>query len=142
MKNGSLQPGLSYVFSFKVTENKTVPHLFPESPEFSMMPPVLATGYMVGLFEWACIQAVNPYLDWPHEQTVGTHVNLSHEAATPTGLIVTVRVKLEAVEGRKLVFSIVADDGIDKISEGTHERYIISASKFNEKAKAKAASAS
>jgi len=142
MKNGSLQPGLSYVFSFKVTENKTVPHLFPESPEFSMMPPVLATGYMVGLFEWACIQAVNPHIDWPHEQTVGTQVNLSHEAATPVGLIVTVKVKLEAVEGRKLVFSIVADDGIDKISEGTHERYIISASKFNEKAKAKAASAS
>jgi fluoroacetyl-CoA thioesterase len=139
MKNGSLQPGLSYEFSFKVTESKTVPHLYPESPEFSLMPTVLATGYMVGLFEWACIQAVNPYIDWPREQTVGTRVDLSHEAATPPGLVVTVKVRLEAVEGRKLVFAIKADDGIDKISEGTHERYIILASKFNEKAKAKAA---
>ncbi len=139
MKNGSLQPGLSYEFSFKVTENKTVPHLYPESPEFSLMPPVLATGYMIGLFEWACIQAVNPYIDWPQEQTVGTHIDVSHEAATPAGLIVSVTVKLEAVEGRRLLFSIKAHDGIDKISEGTHERYIILASKFNEKAKAKAA---
>jgi fluoroacetyl-CoA thioesterase len=138
MKNGSLQPGLSFEFRFRVPENKTVPHLYPESPEFSQMPPVLATGYMVGLFEWACIQAVNPYIDWPREQTVGTHIDLSHEAATPPGLIVTVKVRLEAVEGRKLVFAIIADDGIDKISEGTHERYIILASKFNEKAKAKA----
>jgi len=138
MKSGSLQPGLTYGFSFKVTENKTVPHLYPESPEFSLMPPVLATGYMVGLFEWACIQAINPYIDWPREQTVGTHINLSHEAATPVGLVVTVNVRLEAIDGRKLVFSIKADDGIDKISEGTHERHIILSSKFNEKARAKA----
>ncbi len=139
MRGESLRPGLSYEFNFKVTENKTVPHLYPESPEFSLMPPVLATGFMVGLFEWACIQAINPYIDWPREQTVGTHINLSHEAATPAGLTVTVKVRLEFIEGRKLVFSIKADDGIDKISEGIHERYIILASKFNEKAKAKAA---
>ncbi|MCL4477460.1 MAG: thioesterase family protein [Nitrospirae bacterium] len=137
MKNGSLQPGLSHEFKFKVPENKTVPHLYPESKEFGSMPNVLATGFMVGLFEWACIQAINPHIDWPYEQTVGTHVNVSHEAATPPGLTVTVKVKLEAVEGRKLVFSIVADDGIDTISEGTHERFIIVASKFNEKAKTK-----
>jgi fluoroacetyl-CoA thioesterase len=68
---------------------------------------------------------------------VGTAINLTHEAATPPGLTVTVRVKLESVEGRKLTFSISADDGINKISEGTHERFIIIASKFNEKVKAK-----
>jgi fluoroacetyl-CoA thioesterase len=102
------------------------------------MPKVFATGFMIGLFEWACIRAINPYIDWPDEQTVGTAVNLTHGAATPPGLTVTVKVKLENVEGRKLTFSIIADDGIDKISEGTHERFIISASKFNEKMKAKA----
>ncbi|MDH3356861.1 MAG: thioesterase family protein [Desulfobacteraceae bacterium] len=132
MKN-SLQPGLTYSFKFKVPENKTVPHLYPESPEFQVMPKVLATGFMVGLFEWACIQATNPHIDWPHEQSVGIGVNLNHIAATPPGLTVTVNVKLEEVEGRKLVFSIVADDGIDKISEGTHDRFIIDAAKFNAK---------
>ena len=128
-----IQPGLHYEFKFKVPENKTVPYLYPESPEFQAMPKVLATGFMVGLFEWTCIQAINPYLDWPREQTVGIDVKLNHIAATPPGLTVTVNVKLEAVEGRKLIFSIVADDGIDNISEGTHERFIIDADKFNGK---------
>ena len=132
MKN-SLQPGLTYTFKFKVPENKTVPHLFPESQEFQAMPKVLATGFMVGLFEWTCIQAINPHIDWPREQTVGIDVKLNHIAATPPGLTVTVNVKLEEVEGRKLVFSIVADDGVDKISEGTHDRFIIDSAKFNAK---------
>ena len=138
MPNTSLKPGMSYDFSFKVQENKTVPHLYPESPEFSIMPKVLATGFMVGLFEWTCIQAINPHIEWPDEQTVGTAISVTHEAATPPGLTVNVSVRLVSVEGRKLIFSIIADDGVDKISEGTHERFIINASKFNEKVKAKA----
>ena len=136
MKN-ALQPGLTHTFKFKVPENKTVPHLYPESTEFQTMPNVFATGFMVGLFEWTCIQAVNPHIDWPREQTVGIDVKLNHIAATPPGLTVTVNVKLEEVEGRKLVFSIIADDGIDKISEGTHDRFIIDAAKFNAKMAAK-----
>ena len=134
----SLKPGLTFEFKFKVPENKTVPHLYPESSEFQIMPKVLATGFMVGLFEWACIQAINPHIDWPEEQTVGIQVNLSHLAATPPGLTIKVKGKLEEVEGRKLSFSIVADDGVDKISEGTHDRFVINAAKFNAKMAAKA----
>jgi fluoroacetyl-CoA thioesterase len=55
-------------------------------------------------------------------------------------LTVTVRSRLENVEGKKLTFSIIADDGIDVISEGTHERFIISAQRFNAKVNAKAMS--
>jgi fluoroacetyl-CoA thioesterase len=98
----------------------------------------LATGFMVGLFEWACIRAVNPHLDWPREQTVGIGVQLSHLAATPPGLTVTVRGRLERVEGRKLTFFLEADDEVDLISEGYHERFVIDASKFKAKAEAKA----
>jgi predicted thioesterase len=58
------------------------------------MPEVFAKGSFVGLVEWTCIRAVNPHLDWPEEQTVGTHVDLSHVAATSPGLEVTVRVEL------------------------------------------------
>jgi len=134
----SLQPGLTFEFSFQVPENKTVPHLYPESPEFQVMPRVLATGFMVGLFEWACIRAVNPHIDWPREQTVGIDVKLSHIAATPPGLTVTVKGRLEKVEGRKLTYSLVADDGVDKISEGIHERFVIDAAKFNTKMAEKA----
>jgi fluoroacetyl-CoA thioesterase len=137
----SLQTGLKFEFKFEVPDTKTVPHLYPESPEFQQMPRVLATGYMVGLFEWACIQALKPYLDWPQEQTVGIGVNLSHVAATPPGLVVTVRVLLEKVEGRKLTFFIEADDGVDLISQGYHERFVIDAAKFNAKVAGKAKSA-
>lgn len=136
MKN-DLQSGLTFEFKFKIPENKTVPFLYPESSEFQAMPRVLATGFMVGLFEWACIRFVNPYIDWPREQTVGIDVKFNHMAATPPGLTVTVKGKLDAVEGRKLVFSIKADDGIDTISEGTHDRFIIDAAKFNAKMAAK-----
>jgi fluoroacetyl-CoA thioesterase len=137
----SLQPGLKFEFQFEIPDTKTVPHLYPESPEFQQMPRVLATGYMVGLFEWACIQALNPFLSWPAEQTVGIGVNLSHVAATPPGLVVTVRVLLEKVEGRKLTFFIEADDGVDLISQGYHERFVIDAAKFNAKVAGKARSA-
>jgi len=83
-------------------------------------------------------EAINPHIDWPDEQTVGIHVNLSHVAASPPGLTVTVKGKLEQVEGRKISFSVVADDGVDKISEGTHDRFVINAEKFNDKMAAKA----
>jgi fluoroacetyl-CoA thioesterase len=137
----TLQPGLVFEFKFTVPEEKTVPYLYPESPEFQIMPKVFATGFMVGLFEWACIRAVNPYIDWPQEQTVGVDVKLNHTAATPPGLMVTVRGRLEKVEGRKLTFSLVADDGLDRISEGIHERFVIDADKFSRKAAAKASRA-
>ena len=137
----TLQPGLTFEFKFRVPENKTVPYLYPEAPEFQLMPKVLATGYMVGLLEWACLLAIIPHLDWPNEQSVGSQINITHSAATPPGLTVTVRGKLEKVEGRKLSFSLVADDGIDKISEGTHERFVIDAFKFNSKLAEKVARA-
>jgi len=129
----TLQAGLYYEFKFTVPENKTVPYLYPESEEFQVMPKVLATGFMVGLFEWACIKAINPHLDWPNEQTVGTDVKLSHIAATPPGLTVTVKLRLEQIEGKRLLFHLEGHDGVDRISEGTHERFIIDAAKFNEK---------
>jgi fluoroacetyl-CoA thioesterase len=103
------------------------------------MPRVLATGYMVALCEWACIDLLKPHLDWPDEQSVGTHVNLSHTAATPPGLTVTVDVTLEKIEGRKMSFSVSAHDGIDSITSGTHQRIVIDPVKFNEKMAAKAA---
>lgn len=136
-----MEPGQVFEFKFKVPENRTVPHLLPESPEFGQMPEVLATGFMVGLVEWACILSVNPYIDWPREQTVGIGVNLNHLAATPPGLTVTIRVRLEKVEGKKLTYFVEAGDGVDRICSGSHERFIIDAAKFNARARAKAGAA-
>ena len=134
----TLQPGLTFRFQFTIPPSKTVPHLYPESEMFRQMPQVLATGYLVGLMEWACIEAIRPHLDWPREQSLGTSVNFTHLAATPPGLTVTVEVSLDKIEGRKLTFRLSAHDGIDKISEGMHERFVIDAAKFNAKMAKKA----
>ena len=129
---------IEYEFRYRVPETKTVPALYPEAPEFQEMPEVFATGYLVGLLEWACIQAIKPFLDWPREQTVGTHIDVSHSAATPPGMVVTVSVKLIEVQGRKLVFDVQAHDGVDLISRGRHERHVIERARFDEKAALKA----
>ena len=115
----SLAAGIRYEHSFTVPSSKTVPALYPESPEFTEMPEVFATGFLVGFLEWACIMALKPHLDWPDEQTVGTHVDVSHEAATPPGLTVEATVELIEVDGKRLVFEVEA-----------HDRFVIDRGKF------------
>ena len=127
----TLQAGMTFEFRYVVPEEKTVPHLFPDIEEGAVMPRVLATGYMVGLMEFACIKFINPHIDWPRQQTVGIHINVSHTAATPPGMTVVIKGKLEKVEGRKLSFTLEAFDNRDQISQGTHDRFIIDAEKFN-----------
>src|SRR3954462_6586804 len=129
----SLSPGLTYQFSYTVPESKTVPHLYPESALFQDMPRALATGYLVGLLAWAWVEAIRPHLDWPREQSLGTRVNFSHVAATVPGQTITVDVRLDAVEGRKLSFTLSAHDGVNLISEGKHERHVIDLERFNAK---------
>ena len=133
-----LKPGIESEFKFHVPDSKTVPALYPESAEFQEMPGVFATGFMVGFLEWACIKLINPYLDWPDEQTVGIHIDVSHIAATPPGFEVTAKVKLVEVKGRRLLFEVEAHDGVELISKGKHERFIINRDKFDSKMKEKA----
>lgn len=136
----SLKPGIRYVHKLVVPASKTVPALYPEAPEFVAMPEVFATGFLVGFLEWTCIKALNPHLDWPREQTVGTHIDISHEAATPPGFEVTATVELVEVEGKKLVFDVEAHDGVERIAKGRHERFVINREKFDVRVEAKSKS--
>ena len=138
----TLRPGLARTFRYRVPESKTVPRIYPEAADFQMMPGVFATGYLVALAEWACIEIIKPHLDWPREMTLGTHVDLSHTAATPPGFTVEIAATLTAIEGRKLVFAIRARDDVEPISEGRHERYVIDAQRFADKVAQKRARAS
>jgi len=133
----SLTAGITHKFEYTVPDSKTVPHLYTEAAEFQKMPQVFATGFLVGLVEWTCIQAVNPHIDWPNEQTVGIGIHLNHTAATPPGFTVTVKVHLVEVAGKRLVFEFTAADGIDAICKGSHERFVIDSKKFAEKLKTK-----
>ena len=141
----SMQPGLKHRFVYRVPANKTVPNLYPEADQFQEMPAVFATGFMVGLLEWTCIQLMAPHLD-AGEGSLGVHVDFSHSAATPPGLPVTVDAELTAVDGRRLTFRLKAHDGVEVISEGRHERFVVMWDRFNarvaEKARATPAGAS
>ena len=125
-----LKPGLTFEWTYAVPERATVPNLFHDVAFCRDMPQVLATGYMVGLLELACAEGIMRQLDWPREQSVGTQVSFSHLAATPPGMILTIKGEVSEVIGKRVRFRVEAWDGLDKISEGTHERAIISAEKF------------
>lgn len=92
---------------------------------------------MVAFVEWTCIEALRPYLD-EGERTVGTHVDMSHLAATPVGMKVVATVELVAVEGRKLRFKVECRDEEDVIGAGFHERAIIDVARFMNKMSKKA----
>ncbi|MDX2266080.1 MAG: thioesterase family protein [Hyphomicrobiales bacterium] len=126
----TLAPGLTHRFAYTVPPEKTVPHIYPESPEMAGMPAVFATGFMVALMEWTCVQLMAPHLD-EGEGSLGTHVDVSHVAATPVGLTVTVDAELESVEGQKLWFKVRAHDGVDLIGEGRHQRFVVAWDRFN-----------
>ena len=128
----SLSVGLSHQFSHLVSEQKTVPHVYPESELFRDMPNVFATAYLVGLMEWACMEAMRAHLD-PGEQSVGVDIRISHTAATPPGFTVTVTVSVERVDGRRIHFRVSAHDGVESIGEGTHERVVIEPQRFLKK---------
>lgn len=134
----SLKAGLRHSFSFQVTGAKTVPALYPEAPELQAMPEVFATGFMVGLMEWTCVQLLAPHLE-EGEGSLGTHIDVSHKAATPAGLTVTVEAECVEVRGPRTRFKLTAHDGIDEIGTGRHERFIVLWDRFERGIAAKAA---
>lgn len=125
----SLAPGITHELRFVVPVTKTVPHLYPESPQFAAMPEVFATGFMVGFVEWACLEAIAPHLD-EGEMSLGTRVELTHDAATPPGMEVVARVRLERIQGRRLIFSVEAHDAREMICSGSHERFVVDRERF------------
>jgi len=136
----TLKPGMTHRFAYKVPLNKTVPFTYPEAPEIAAMPKVFATGFMVVLIEWTCMQLLAPHLD-AGEGSLGVKVDISHLAATPPGLTVTVDCECLDVKGMKVAFKVRAHDGVDLIGEGRHERYVVPWDKFNARVAEKAAKA-
>ncbi|MCI6255173.1 MAG: thioesterase family protein [Clostridiales bacterium] len=95
--------------------------------------PVFATPSMIALMENAAVNAVQPALE-EGQGTVGTHMDVSHDAATPVGMAVYAEAELTAVDGRKLIFAVRAFDQAGPIGGGVHERFIITNDRFLAKA--------
>lgn len=125
----TLVPGVKESFSFEIPVTKTVPNLYPEAAEFQEMPEVFATGFMVGLMEWTCLKLLAPHLE-EGEGSLGTHINVSHAAATPPGLTVTVEAECIEARGPRVKFRVRAHDGVDMIGEGEHDRFVVTWERF------------
>lgn len=100
---------------------------------------VLATPVMINLIEEAALDAVEAVLP-DGKQSLGTHLDVSHIAATPVGMRVTATAELVRIEGRKLIFRVEARDEADLIGEGMHSRVVVTAATFSERVKAKSES--
>ena len=133
----TLAAGITHTQKFTVPIEKTVPRLYPESPLFREMPEVFATGFLVGFIEWACMEALAPYLE-EDERSVGTMINVTHNAATPPGMEVTAEDRCIEVNGKRTVWEVEVHDQTDLISKGTHERFTIKLEQFKTRLKAKA----
>ena len=102
----------------------------------SGMVEVFATPMMIALMENTCAKSVASHLQ-ADESTVGTHVNVSHCAATPIGMKVYCKSELIEIDRRKLTFKVTAYDERGMIGEGLHERFIIDSKKFQAKINSK-----
>lgn len=118
-----LKPGLTGTAETVVRETNTALAMGSGSLH------VFATPSMIALMEQAACNAVAACLD-EESTSVGTLVNITHDAATGMGKKVTTTATLTAVEGRKLVFEITAADEDKQIGKGTHERFIVNKEKF------------
>ncbi len=119
-----MQPGLKGSAEIVVGEQHTAPHVGSGRVH------VLATPVMVNLMEAAALRAVEGLLPAGH-QTVGTHLDITHVAATPVGMRVLAHAELIKVEKRTLTFRVHAEDEKECIGEGIHERIIINLERFD-----------
>jgi predicted thioesterase len=101
---------------------------------------VLATPHLVWQLEITCRDAIRPLLDAEYD-SVGTEVQIKHLAATPLGMSVRFRAEVIHVDGNRVRFRVEAWDEKEKVSEGTHERYVIHIPRFAARLQAKAACA-
>ena len=99
--------------------------------------PVFSTPMMVALMEGAAVNALEGHLE-EGQGSVGTALDLTHDAATPMGMKVWAEAELTAVEGRALTFAVHAFDEAGPIGKGIHHRFIIQNEKFLAKVQKKA----
>lgn len=118
-----LAEGLTYTSRLNVARENTALALGSGDME------VLATPMMVALMENAAMNAVAQEL--PEGcTTVGGHIDTSHIKPSKIGAEISATATLKSVEGKKLVFDVIAMQGEDILGKGTHLRFIVDREKF------------
>jgi fluoroacetyl-CoA thioesterase len=123
---GRVLPGLTGTAEIIVGPEHTAP--FVGSGRIA----VLATPVMINVIEAAALAAVEHLLPAGH-QSLGIQLDISHTAATPVGLRVTATAEVIRIEGRTITFRVEARDEIEPIGGGTHQRVVVSVSRFDER---------
>lgn len=128
-----LEAGIKNTKDMIVTDEKTAKAVGSGGLE------VFATPALIALAEKTAYESVVPYLE-EGQGTVGTNIDIKHIAATPVGMRVvceTELIEFDASNPRRLLFSVNVYDEVEKIAEGTHERFVINNDKFMGKAEGK-----
>jgi fluoroacetyl-CoA thioesterase len=119
-----LQPGLEGEASLTVADEHTAPRVGSGRVR------VLATPVMINLIEAAALAAIEHLLPQGY-QSLGTHLDVRHIAATPVGMEVVAVARVSKVEGRTVSFTVEARDEKELIGDGTHERVVVNVAKFD-----------
>lgn len=85
---------------------------------------IFSTPNMVQLLEWAAIEALKPFLA-EGQISVGTHVDVRHQAPTPLGGTVRAEAVAREVEGARVLFDVEIFDAQEKVGSAVHERYVL-----------------
>ncbi len=99
---------------------------------------VLATPVMINLIEAAALAAIEHLLPAGH-QSLGTHLDVTHVAATPVGMAVRATAEVIGVEGRIVKMRVRAEDQRDLVGEGLHERVVVNVERFDKRVQEKVA---
>ena len=127
----NLPVGLTGIAELVVGEQHTAPRIGSGRIH------VLATPVMINLIEAAALAAVEQSLP-EHHQSLGTHLDVTHVAATPVGMRVRATAEVLRVEGRTVYFRVRAEDERELIGEGAHERVVVNVNRFDERVRKKA----
>ena len=100
--------------------------------------PVYGTPYLAALMENAALTALQSFLS-EGQGSVGTHLDISHDAPTPIGMTVTAEAEIAAVSenGKMVTFAVRAWDERGPVSTGTHTRAVIQEERFLNRCNAK-----
>ncbi len=114
--------------TIKVERNQTTSFLWEGENVFS-------TPSMISEMEETCRLLLKERFlkdnqDW---DSVGTLVDIKHIASTPVGAEIILNAEIINVDGRRVLFKVSAQDNLEMIGEGRHERFIINIPKFREK---------
>jgi fluoroacetyl-CoA thioesterase len=97
---------------------------------------VLATPVMINVMEAAALAAVEHLLPDGH-QSLGTHLNVGHYAATPVGMRLRATAEVTGIDGRKIAFRVEAHDEKERVGDGTHVRVVVNVERFDQRVQRK-----